>query len=93
MSILELPAAQTFASAEPALLRRPQLLASFSFDENRAVLVDDDRKDESLRWYRQPILGLDVKYGFEKCTWRPDGIDEGLDALLDWQAAALDCRI
>ena len=64
-------------------LANPQMFASFSFDEHRQLLLADDRKDEALKWYRQPVLGLNLQHRFDEAVWRPDGIDEGLDALLE----------
>lgn len=40
-----------------ATLTRPQLLASFSYDEERELLLERATKDAALRWYRQPMLG------------------------------------
>ena len=28
-------------------------------------------------------LGLDLRDGFDRCTWRPEELDESLDALID----------
>lgn len=83
MSKLELAAAHTFASAKPMRLADPQMFTSFSFDEHRQLLLADDRKDEALKWYRQPVLGLNLQHRFDEAVWRPEGIDEGLDALLE----------
>ena len=87
--ILELGLPNEYASAKAGLvsLTQPQHIASFSFGEERELLLDDASKDSSLKWYgRQPALGIDLRYGFERCIWRSDELDEGLDALLDWWA-------
>lgn len=40
-----------------AILAAPQHIASFSYDENRNLLLSQEEKDASLRWHRQPALG------------------------------------
>lgn len=45
-----------YASAQPVPLKRPQHFHSFSFGEDRELLVDPTNKDASLRWYKQPVL-------------------------------------
>ena len=84
--VFELQPPRTYAASrlDPVLLTQPQHLASYSYGDNRELLLDDARKNSSLRWYREPALGVNLRYRFEKCTWRPDDLDEGLDALLEW---------
>lgn len=45
-----------YASAQPVPLKRPQHLHSFSYGEDRELLLEPGTKDSSLRWYRQPVL-------------------------------------
>ncbi|KAK9893609.1 RAI1-domain-containing protein [Cystobasidium minutum MCA 4210] len=71
-----------YAHSQPVPLTRPQHFHSFSYGEDRELLVDATNKDASLRWYKQPVLGCDLRFGYERCVWRPEDIDEGLDALL-----------
>lgn len=63
--------------------QQPTHLTSFSYSPTRELLVDDERKDEALAFYREPTLGVDLNLGLEHCTWRDGLVDEGLDALLD----------
>lgn len=45
-----------YAHSQPVPLTRPQHFHSFSYGEDRELLVDATNKDASLRWYKQPVL-------------------------------------
>lgn len=63
--------------------QQPLHLTSFSFDSNREVLLDTTNQNDSINFYKEPKIGIDLNKGFNECVWREDIIDEGLDSLLD----------
>lgn len=70
-------------NSTPTAFQQPLHLTSFSYSTNRDLLLSDHNKDESLSFYREPKIGSNLNFGFEDCTWREEGIDEGLDSLLE----------
>ncbi|GAA5948851.1 hypothetical protein JCM3765_003926 [Sporobolomyces pararoseus] len=86
---LHLEPPRSYLSQDPSrsTFQLPKHLTSFSYSPTRELLLDQDRKDESLAIYREPQIGSDLNRGFEQATWRDGSIDEGLDSLLDTLAA------
>ncbi|GAA5991864.1 hypothetical protein JCM5350_002731 [Sporobolomyces pararoseus] len=84
---LELPTSYLSQDPSRSTFQLPKHLTSFSYSATRELLLDQDRKDESLAIYREPQIGSDLNRGFEQAIWRDGSIDEGLDSLLDTLAA------
>lgn len=82
--VLHLQHPYRYASSKPPLLSQPQHLTSFSYGEDRELLLDREHRDASLKWYRQPMLGLDLRFAYERCRWRSEDLVEGIDGLIDW---------
>ncbi|TNY24309.1 RAI1-domain-containing protein [Rhodotorula diobovata] len=70
-------------SVPPTAFQQPSHLASFSYSPARDLLLDDAHRDDALAFYREPRIGSDLNWGFERAVWRDGSVDEGLDALLD----------
>lgn len=68
---------------KPTTFQQPLHLTSFSFDSNREVLLNQSNQNDSINYYKQPKIGIDLNQGFNECIWREDNTDEGLDSLLD----------
>lgn len=67
---------------------QPQHLITFSYTGTRKLLLPSSgRQDESLRFYKEPTLGADLRRGYNDCVWRDESIVEGLDSLLEWHAS------
>jgi hypothetical protein len=61
-----------------AAVRRPQEIASFSYDEARTFRADAS----ALRYYYPARVGADLSRGFERFEKLDDSADEHLDGLL-----------
>lgn len=59
-------------------IQRPTQIASFSYDEQRALHHDD----RSQRFYHAPPQHADLNRGFERLVERDDEVNEHLDSLL-----------
>ncbi|GAA6015653.1 hypothetical protein JCM11491_007185 [Sporobolomyces phaffii] len=84
---LEPPASYFYPDRAHSTFQLPQHLTSFSYSPTRELLIDPDRKNESLAIYREPQIGSDLNRGFEQLVSRDGSVDEGLDSLLDTLAA------
>ncbi|KAF3771243.1 RAI1-domain-containing protein [Cryphonectria parasitica EP155] len=60
-------------------VKRPKEFACFSYDDEHKFHLSD----QSLRWYYNPELGVDLSEGFEKFIKHDDSVDEHLDSLLN----------
>ena len=61
----------------------PAAITSFSYTPERELLLaSSGRQDEALKYYKPPPVGCDLKTGYERCVWRPEGVLEGIDSLL-----------
>lgn len=74
-----LPAA--FTRAPPTTFQMPAPVTSFSYSPTRELLLNE-RQNEALVEFKEPVLGSDLNQGFEQCEWRDSSVDEGLDSLL-----------
>ena len=64
-------------SGPPALFQQPTPLTTFSYDSKRELLFDDS----ALRYYVDPPVGADLRYGYERWVKKPE--EKGrLDGLL-----------
>ncbi|GAA5926765.1 uncharacterized protein JCM15063_000364 [Sporobolomyces koalae] len=81
------PAAYLDDDPSHSTFQLPTHLTSFSYSPTRELLLNDDRKDESIALYREPRLGSNLNQGFHEAVWRDGTVDEGLDSLLDSLAA------
>ncbi|KAI9660290.1 MAG: decapping endonuclease targeting mRNA [Trizodia sp. TS-e1964] len=61
-----------------AAIKRPQEIASFSFDENHEYRYDES----SLRYYYHPEIGVDLSKGYDTFRKLENSADLHLDALL-----------
>ena len=79
---LSIQTPSTYASRPPVPFQQPALMTTFSYSPSRELLLrSSDRHNEALRFYRQPVPGSDLNFGFERCIFREEKV-EGLDALL-----------
>ena len=64
-------------SGPPVLFQQPTPLTTFSYDSKRELRFDDS----ALRYYVDPPVGADLRYGYESWVKRPE--EKGrLDGLL-----------
>lgn len=80
---LQHPSAYLNGDPSRSTFQLPTHLTSFSYSPTRELLLDNDRRDESLAIYKEPRMGSDLNRGFEQAVWRDGSVDEGLDSLLD----------
>ncbi|GAA5843549.1 hypothetical protein JCM5353_005452 [Sporobolomyces roseus] len=85
---LQHPSAYCNGDPSRSTFQLPTHLTSFSYSPTRELLLDNDRRDESLAIYKEPRMGSDLNRGFEEAVWRDGSVDEGLDSLLDTLSAS-----
>lgn len=81
---LDIPTPQSLDPFSAPRYHQPLLMTSFSYGKGRELLMGE-RRNESLKEMR-PVSDLpkDLNEGFDTAHWRDEGVDEGLDSLLDW---------
>ncbi|GAA5896020.1 uncharacterized protein JCM6883_001689 [Sporobolomyces salmoneus] len=82
---LRLDPPKAYLLREPArsTLKLPEHLTSFSYSPTRELLLNQDRRDESIALYREPQTGSDLNRGFNEAIWRDSSVDEGLAAYAE----------
>ena len=83
------PLERPHAALPPVSVQQPALLTTFSYDTAKRRLHDDSAK----RWFREPPVGADLNYGFERYVEEPhvpDPLDSVLYTLMERAGGALD---